>query len=125
MRFIHFLIGLFLIPLFAIAQEVIAVPPTGDELVQLLQSILSLKGAGTLAIATVGIQAGMLVARLALQGKNHKHLVPVLLLLSLGAAVVQGLISGLGVPAILMSAAFMAALQNFGFTIYKQYIQKP
>ena len=124
MRFIHFVLAIALIPLFALAQDVISAPPTGAELTALLESILSLKGAGTLVIASVGIQAGMLVARLSLQGKNHKHLIPVLLGLSLAAAVVEGLIAGRGVGAIVLSAAFMAAIQNFGFSVYKQYFQK-
>jgi hypothetical protein len=120
----YLFLGFFLIPLFAFAQDLVTSPPTGEDLNALLQSILSLKGAGSLLIASVAIQAGMLVARFSLQGKNHKHLIPILLLLSLGVAVVEGLIAGRDWTSIIFSSVFLAGLQNFGFSVYNQYFKK-
>lgn len=125
---VSFIFFTFCLVLVAMAQvdpsPIISAPPTSNDLVEFLKHASSLHGAGALAISAAVIQGLMLAAREWLTGDKGKYLMVVLMGLSLVAAVINGLISGLSIGTVFVSAGVLTLLQTFGFQVYSQFIKK-
>jgi hypothetical protein len=107
------------------AQGEVIVPPTGDELLKLVQSLGGIKGAGVLAIVAVVVQALLLFFR----SSFAKFAGATQLLIVNGLTLVLGVVSLKATGSIEWSAALLhsqtlAALQVLGHQVLKQITKK-
>lgn len=107
----------------------VALPELGEpstaEIAALVNGILSLKGAGTLAIVAFVIQVLMLLLKSGLGKIAGKFQLLSVLLLSVVGGIVQSMIAGnLSFKAAALSASALAAYQVLGNQIIKQFLKK-
>lgn len=124
MKWLGFIV-LMLLSFAALAQGDVIVPPTGDELIKLLQSVGGLKGASALAIAVVAVQALLLFFRSSFAKFSGASQLLIVNALTLVAGVLALKVSG-GVEwsAALLHSQTLAALQVFFHQVLKQ-VKKP
>jgi len=111
--------------LFALADELVIMPPTQDEIMALLASLGGLKGMGVLGIVAVVVQGLMLFFRTPLADFAGKWKLTIVLGLSLVGGVVGLVATGMAwLPALLHSTT-LAAAQVFIHQLVKQVTEKP
>jgi type IV secretory pathway VirB2 component (pilin) len=123
MRLLSLLV-LFVISFAALAQGEVIVPPTGDELVKLLQSIGGAVGAGTLAIVAVVVQGVLLFFRSSFAKFAGIWQLVIVNGLTLAVGVVALKAQGVEWSAALLHSQTLAALQVLVHQVWKQ-LSKP
>jgi hypothetical protein len=122
--FVGALFAALLVPVFALASEGAIEPPTGDELLALLNALGGLKGLGGLAIAAVAVQGAMLLLRTSAGELLGKYRLLAVYGLSIVSGVIALKIAGVELGAALVHANTLAAFQVFLNQVFKQFFQK-
>ena len=121
--FLSFVVMLFLIPMFALAQEVIT-PPSVADWNAFLTSLGGVKTLGTLGVVGVVVQGLMLLLKTKIGDMAGKYQLLSVLLLTLISGMVALKTQGADWASVLTHSTTLAALQVFLHQLYNQFITK-
>jgi hypothetical protein len=109
----------------ALAQGEVIVAPTGDELVKLLQSLGGIKGAQTLAIVALCVQAVLLFFRSSFAKFSGIYQLIIVNALTMAAGVIALSLQGMPLSAAIFHSQTIAAFQVLAHQVMKQIANKP
>lgn len=115
----------FLIPVFLFAAEEMPEVPVVEFIMAVISAIGGLKGATALAVAAAVVQLMMMFLKTPLAMFAAKYKLVAVYGLSIVSGIIALRIAGVALPAALVDASTLAAVQVFLHQIYKQFIEKP